>query len=455
MELHGLLARIGHAHSKPSLAMPTSLLEERPTCHAGEIQPPSLTSGTTAMGVASTGLLSSAVSPSLLVGSPPLPTGVAPLDEALMGGMRAGFVMELAGPPSCGKTTVAMCWVSHAMRQQQKKLTCSSESRPNSRAHTGKRTRAGSAVDDGEGRVGLLWLHTSPEPPFEAVALATSPDPTVQDTAGLSEEDVWFVPVSDVESLRAMLPVVQHHIDESQQRRRGVSSFSASSSEVGTPIRLVVIDNFSELVRRSHSGLDEDALARQEAVAALLNQLKLMAEREKLTVLLLSESAVVQSGEDGEGGGRGGGGRGRTSSGEHSAQLRRSDEAESTATRDRPSLQFQPGEFGRVMYHAVNVRLRLSDCVLRDGSLRRRLALLKSPLSAPFSLFLPALDHHPLRTPTATSYSSLSKEGWTGSEEDDSVAKPEAEEDAYVVTEEGCASMDAWDYTDVPIFLCL
>lgn len=40
--------------------------------------------------------------------APPIPTGFAALDKALAGGLPRGRIVELYGPSSCGKTTVAL-----------------------------------------------------------------------------------------------------------------------------------------------------------------------------------------------------------------------------------------------------------------------------------------------------------------------------------------------------------
>src|SRR6185503_104233 len=40
----------------------------------------------------------------------PIPTGFAPLDEVLNGGLRAGDLVLLGGKPGQGKTTAALQW---------------------------------------------------------------------------------------------------------------------------------------------------------------------------------------------------------------------------------------------------------------------------------------------------------------------------------------------------------
>jgi replicative DNA helicase len=47
------------------------------------------------------------------VGTVPLPTGFAPLDEVLQGGLHAGDLTLLGGKPGQGKTTVALQWARH------------------------------------------------------------------------------------------------------------------------------------------------------------------------------------------------------------------------------------------------------------------------------------------------------------------------------------------------------
>ncbi len=43
-----------------------------------------------------------------------IPTGFPTLDQALEGGLPRGLITELAGGPSCGKTTFALSMVAHA-----------------------------------------------------------------------------------------------------------------------------------------------------------------------------------------------------------------------------------------------------------------------------------------------------------------------------------------------------
>jgi recombination protein RecA len=47
---------------------------------------------------------------------PAIPTGFAALDAALGGGLPRGRILELFGPPSCGKTTLALQAVAHLQR---------------------------------------------------------------------------------------------------------------------------------------------------------------------------------------------------------------------------------------------------------------------------------------------------------------------------------------------------
>src|SRR4051812_17597455 len=43
----------------------------------------------------------------------PFPTGFAPLDEILRGGLRAGDLAIIGGKPGQGKTTAALQWARH------------------------------------------------------------------------------------------------------------------------------------------------------------------------------------------------------------------------------------------------------------------------------------------------------------------------------------------------------
>lgn len=191
-----------------------------------------------------------------------------PLLDAALGGLRAGAVVELAGPPGSGRAALAAAWLRRARRP-------------------------------------ALWLHSGSARHTAAVAQRAGPLVSFLQTPVLTDA------VACVEQLLAAAPAA---------------------------LRLLVVSDFSVMVRRDCGRLAPDDFARQGALAAAVQLLKALAGEQRLTVLLITECAAV---------------------------------------RQRQAVSPEAaGELGRVFYHAVNARLRLSPC--QDGSGLSRLAVVKS-----------------------------------------------------------------------------
>ncbi|RNF09271.1 DNA repair protein [Trypanosoma conorhini] len=203
-------------------------------------------------------------------------TGQGPLDAALRGGVGCGLITEITGASGAGKTALAL---SLAMRAASHPKT---DSR---RARTLWITTDASAFPAAVAAEVLQWH-------LEARSCSS-------DGSGENAEDalrnVAVAVYPTLARLREYFPALRSHLARQ------------------TGLRLLVIDNFSLLVRRSFPGVEDEVKERHEAVAGLMSVLKSIAEEFRVAVVV-----TTVSGE----------------------------------------------ELGHAFLHAVNTRLRLAQCLL-------------------------------------------------------------------------------------------
>ncbi|KEG09287.1 DNA repair protein [Trypanosoma grayi] len=235
---------------------------------------------------------------------PFIPTGHECLDSALMGGIGCGLVTEITGATGAGKTAFALHLALHAASY--------------------------TAADPRKART--LWITTDAAafPAAAAVERVLQQHLEAQSKNGSSEEaedalrDVTVALHATLAQLRAWLPALRRHLAQCVN------------------VRLVVLDSFSTLVRRSFPGVEEEVAERHEAVAELLGILKEIAQEYCVAVVVTTLSG---------------------------------------------------SELGHSFLHAVNTRLRLTQCVLerkgvveaKEGTVRvvtHMVELVKSSVAA-------------------------------------------------------------------------
>ncbi|RNF10631.1 DNA repair protein [Trypanosoma rangeli] len=203
-------------------------------------------------------------------------TGQQGLDGALRGGVGCGLITEVTGAAGAGKTALALSLAMHAATHPK---------------------------TDGR-RVRTLWITTDLSAFPAAVAAevlqwhldarSCSGDEGGENVGNvLCNVAVTICPT--LAQLREYLPALRGHVARQ------------------TDLRLVVIDNFTVLVRRSFPGVENEVKERHEAVAELMSVLKSLAQEFCVAVVI------------------------------------------ATASGD---------ELGHSFLHSVNTRLRLSQCLL-------------------------------------------------------------------------------------------
>jgi hypothetical protein len=339
--------------------------------------------------------------------SPVLSTGLPTLDAATLGGLRRGWVTELTGLPSCGKTTLAASWCRHVLR-------CSAQG------------------------CDVVWLQSSAAVHTAVVSIGVE-DNSVAEQRRCLQDALHVACLLDLDALQDLL---QLWLGD-----------PASLRTVG----LVVLDSLSELVHRSFSYGGEDGLQRHDALASVLQALKRVAEERQVSVLLLSQQqqAPLPS---------------RSSvSAEEDSDWTAAAAAPPLIGRGA-SASVEVGALGRLFFHSVNVRLRLREVCGADAAAfdsatfaftasptrtQWQLEVLKCPLCAPLAIvlqlrvspLLPALGSTGAAG-TATCSSLLSVVEGPGQ---DTVQPLRDTEDAG--GELLYASIDPWDYTEIQTFV--
>ncbi|KAK7200697.1 AAA domain/Rad51 [Novymonas esmeraldas] len=373
-----------------------------------------------------------------------VPSGLRTLDAALLGGLRRGWVTELTGHAGAGTTTVAAAWCRHCIVQAR---SC--------------------------GEVGAcVWLQSDStiSPAVQSIAYE---DGDVADGPLLADA-VHVACLADLEALQQL-------VDRWHAYGTDPSPLQAA--------RLVVLDSITELVRRSFSCNDNDALQRHDALAAALLSLKRLAAEHHVAVVVITQQLPQHSSPLALPR------RGGTVSSGHGADVEGreedADECDSSARLAGSGAETDAGQLGRLFFHSVNVRLQLRvgvPCVrpslptnptgsaaiaeeeveARGGSgvgggeqqqrWRWQLEVRKSPLCAPFGVVLrmrvPAADAAGEHTADVVG-PPLEVEEADG-EGDDGVG-------AAVALTSGAAAeavesllyscLDPWDYTEVPAFV--
>lgn len=274
----------------------------------------------------------------------------------------------------------------------------------------------------------VMWLYTSASPPDSALiacmCAAHYPHTGAAAAAAAAhvEARLWCAPVHDVDSfLRVTYDMIgdfllatahtrppqrashaeehdasatmstqrlpEHEMEE-KEKAEGCSSggriaYSSCCSDTAAPVRLLVVDSLATLIRRSSSGLPGDTIERQQKIIALLLALKRVAEVHRVAVLVLTEDGDT----DGETELHEPAKRGR-----HGAPAVRRDEEEGVGEGEGEGASSVAGWLGRSAYHAVNVRLRLRECMVwGTGSchgVTHRLSVVKSSVCGPRSVWL-------------------------------------------------------------------
>lgn len=240
-----------------------------------------------------------------------------------------------------------------------------------------------------EHRRPVLWLHTCPSAGMDAWV-----------TAALSQSDTnggrrhrrapWQLHfrTAPLTTMAEAMSALGTLLDGNQSLLR--------TGEEGWTSGLLVVDSLSQLVHRSYTGSEEDCMQRQLDLVDLMEQLKRVAVAQRVCVLLLTASVALTA----------------------------------SSTEDRC------GEFGSLLYHTVNVRLRLShglcwDKLARRCVWRRQLLVQKCPLSGPCSVVL--VGQGPLYSQAFVATFDTSS----------------------ILSEEAPAAMDVWDNVHVPSVLHL
>ncbi|CCW60447.1 unnamed protein product [Phytomonas sp. EM1] len=171
--------------------------------------------------------------------------------------------------------------------------------------------------------------------------------------------------------------------------------------------QLIVVDDFTQLVQRSFSGFSNlgDLIQRQATVHAAVQAIKCLATKSNACVLLLTQCISNLYGRS------------------------------STATSLDGSMNSSSGNFGPVLYHAVNLRMHLRRIVGNTRDLIHLLTITKSSFCGAEQLLL-----------------RLSGRGVEEVEPDDMYA-PNAAAIEEICGEEVLDSIDIWDYVSVPQFL--
>ncbi|KAH9599794.1 DNA recombination and repair protein Rad51-like [Trypanosoma melophagium] len=227
-------------------------------------------------------------------------TGHESLDDALKGGVGCGLVTEITGAMGSGKTAFALHLALHSASYVK--------------------------FDPRKSRT--LWI-TTDESAFPAMAAMTllQQHHMCGDLGEDSEDALSDVAVSiqaTLAQLRSYIPVIRQYFSHYVN------------------VRLVVIDNFSIMVRREFPGVDEEILERHESVAEIMRLLKGIAREFGVAVVVATVSGV---------------------------------------------------ELGHSFLHAVNTRLRFTQCFLdrrgimgiqgSKGSLTHVMEVTKSSIVAP------------------------------------------------------------------------
>ncbi|KPI85522.1 hypothetical protein ABL78_5403 [Leptomonas seymouri] len=316
----------------------------------------------------------------------PLPTSLATLDAALLGGLRRGWITELTGPASSGKTTLATAWCHHNL---------------NEAART-------SAVG-----YDCVWLQSHSTVEAAVLSIATGMGDasagarvTVEATRDYLQDSMHVACLPDLDALQDLL---QLWLDDPSSLRT---------------VGLVVVDSITELVRKSFSYREQDALHRHEALASVLQTLKRIAESRQVAVLVLSQQHALHFPPI-----RGGGSGGFNDTDENDATARDSSSSyfgfhgkSWTASGVEGDALSSPdvGELGRLFFHSVNVRLQLRAVRRVDATAATwnspglslsatpistcwQLDILKCPLCAPLSVALQLrVSHSPDRATAQT-----------------------------------------------------
>ncbi|CAJ1007482.1 putative Rad51/AAA domain containing protein [Leishmania naiffi] len=374
-----------------------------------------------------------------------IPTGLRSLDVALLGGLRRGWVTELTGLPGTGKTTLAAAWCRCCLRHTR---LCGV-------AHDCVWLQSGGAVEPSVLSIAHEETNATELPSLAAAVHVTS--------------------LSNLEDLQQLL-----------YRWQGTSASTSPLSTVG----LIVLDSITELVQRSFCNRDDDALERYEALATILRSLKRLAEEQHVAILVITKQrcphsptfrrpgishtscgAYEEDGnageEDSEAWGSEYGRRASGGAGVVGPHVCRSN-----------SSAEDVGQLGRLFFHNVNVRLQLRTGVPCTGcrpssrtpfnagglensgdamQLRWQLEVLKSPLCAPFAVALrlrapsslSCIDGLPSVPGPPLCVEEIEDEDESGGAVVPLAPNTQFEEDLALV------SLDPWDYTEVPFFLCL
>ncbi|ORC88594.1 DNA repair protein [Trypanosoma theileri] len=203
-------------------------------------------------------------------------TGHESLDDALKGGIGCGLVTEITGAMGSGKTAFALHLAMHSA----------------------------SYVKNDPRKSRTLWI-TTDESAFPALAAVTVLQQQLHMCGDFGEDsedalsDVAISVQASLAQLRAYIPALRQHLSHYVN------------------VRLVVVDNFSIMVRREFPGVEEEILERQEAVAEMMGLLKGIAQEFGVAVVIATVSGV---------------------------------------------------ELGHAFLHAVNTRLRFTECLLERRS---------------------------------------------------------------------------------------
>ncbi|KPA76920.1 hypothetical protein ABB37_07300 [Leptomonas pyrrhocoris] len=380
-----------------------------------------------------------------------LPTGLATLDAALLGGLRRGWITELTGLANSGKTTLAAAWCRH----------CVSEA-----AH------ASAGIYD------CVWLqsHSTVEAAVLSIAADVKASPRRANTSMEARENGLqdAVHVACLPDLDALQDLLQLWLDDASSLRT---------------VGLVVLDSITELARRSFSYSAQDALHRHDTLASVMQTLKRVAEDRQVAVLVLSQQHALRSSPFCDGGysnddelqGFGGDAPSKGSS-SASSPLGSNGKVWSTygIESDSPSSP-DVGKLGRLFFHSVNVRLQLravhragTNAVTFDASTLSfstkaggacwQLEVLKCPLCAPLAVTL--------QLSVCNGHARAAEENMQKEEDDDDAADDVSRASPLSVVEVAgqhameslsrdeeaggellYAAVDPSDYTAVPAFL--
>lgn len=183
-----------------------------------------------------------------------LPTGHECLDSALKGGVSCGSITEITGATGSGKTALALHFALHSATNTQ---------------------------NDSQ-RAGTLWI-TSDASAFPALAAAEVLKCHAEaHCSGGEKKDniedalraVSVVVCTTLIDLRNFISALRRHILRQPN------------------VRLVVLDNFSTLVRRCFPGVDDEVAERHEAVTELMSIFKAIAQEFSVAVVITTLSGT-------------------------------------------------------------------------------------------------------------------------------------------------------------------